>query len=61
ACIGDGENDLPMFGVSGFRIALRNSVDDLKRRADYVADGSDGEGSMEAIRGLFGGSGSRPS
>ena len=61
ACIGDGENDLPMFGVSGFRIALRNSVDELKRRADYVADGSDGEGSMEAIRGLFGGSGSRPS
>ncbi|MDG6917653.1 MAG: HAD family phosphatase [Nitrososphaerota archaeon] len=56
ACVGDGENDVPMFEVSGLKVALANSVDELKRRADYVAGRSDGEGTMEAIRNLFQGS-----
>ena len=56
ACVGDGENDVPMFEVSGFKVALANSIDELKQRADYVADSSDGEGTMEAIRDLFQGS-----
>ncbi len=53
ACVGDGENDMPMFEISGLKVALANSVDELKQRADYVANGSDGEGTMEAIRDLF--------
>jgi hydroxymethylpyrimidine pyrophosphatase-like HAD family hydrolase len=56
ACVGDGENDVPMFEVSGLKVALANSVDELKRRADYVAGRSDGEGTIEAIRNLFQGS-----
>jgi hydroxymethylpyrimidine pyrophosphatase-like HAD family hydrolase len=56
ACVGDGENDIPMFDVSGFRVALANSVEELKRRADYVAGNSDGDGTMEAIRVLIRGS-----
>ena len=48
-CIGDGENDVPMFDVAGLKVALANSVDELKRRADYVASRSDGEGTIEAV------------
>ncbi len=48
-CIGDGENDLPMFRVSTRKIALENSVEALKREADYVAAKPDGDGAAEAI------------
>ncbi|MDG6900661.1 MAG: HAD hydrolase family protein [Nitrososphaerota archaeon] len=48
-CIGDGENDLPMFRVSNVRIALLNSVEALKSEADYIASRPDGEGAAEAI------------
>ena len=61
ACIGDGENDLPMFEVAGTRVALGNSVEALKQRADLCVGGSDGEGTMEAIRRLFFGGGDGPS
>ncbi|MDE1853337.1 MAG: HAD hydrolase family protein [Thaumarchaeota archaeon] len=53
ACIGDGENDAPMFDVAGVRVALKNSVPALKRRADFVTSGSDGEGTVQAIEKLF--------
>ncbi len=36
ACIGDGENDLSMFRVSGLKIAMGNSVAALKAQADHV-------------------------
>lgn len=48
-CVGDGENDLSMFMVSGFKVALENSVDILKKEADYVASRPNGEGLVEAI------------
>jgi hydroxymethylpyrimidine pyrophosphatase-like HAD family hydrolase len=48
-CIGDGENDLPMFRLAGARVALGNSVDALKRIADLTTEGEDGEGTLEAI------------
>jgi hydroxymethylpyrimidine pyrophosphatase-like HAD family hydrolase len=54
ACIGDGENDLPMFDLAGVKVALENSVDALKLKADFVAVGGDGEGTKDAIRKLFG-------
>jgi phosphoglycolate phosphatase (TIGR01487 family) len=53
ACIGDGENDLSMFRMSDFRVALENSVDSLKREADYTARLPNGEGVIEAIDFLF--------
>lgn len=49
ACIGDGENDLSMFEVSDYRVALQNSVGILKEKADYIASHSDGEGAVEAM------------
>jgi phosphoglycolate phosphatase (TIGR01487 family) len=52
-CVGDGENDVPMFEVAGVRVALKNSVDVLKRRADFIAGDEDGDGTLEAITKLF--------
>lgn len=48
-CVGDGENDLPMFRVARVKVALQNSVDALKREADYVATRENGDGVLEAI------------
>lgn len=49
ACVGDGENDLPMFEASDYAVALQNSVGILKDRADYIASRPDGEGAAEAL------------
>jgi phosphoglycolate phosphatase len=54
ASVGDGENDLPMFKVSDYSVALDNSVDSLKKAADYTTSRPDGEGVVEAIDLLFG-------
>ena len=53
ACVGDGENDISMFESVGIKVALDNSVDELKRRADFVALKGDGEGTIEAMGRLF--------
>lgn len=49
ACIGDGENDLSLFEVSGFKAAVANSVPELLRAADYVCSMPDGLGVVEFI------------
>lgn len=36
ACAGDGENDLPMFAVSGLSIAMGNAMPSVKKQADLV-------------------------
>lgn len=36
ACVGDGENDLSMFDVSGLKLAMGNANDLLKEKADYI-------------------------
>lgn len=36
ACIGDGENDLSMFDVAGYKFAIGNAVDALKEKADVI-------------------------
>lgn len=36
ACAGDGENDLPMFAVSGLSIAMANAMPSVKKQADLV-------------------------
>ena len=53
ACIGDGENDAPMFEVVGMKVAVGNSVEGLKAKADLVTERGDGEGAIEAIEKLF--------
>ncbi|AEC50930.1 phosphoglycolate phosphatase [Pyrococcus sp. NA2] len=49
AHIGDGENDLDAFKVVGYRIAVAQAPDVLKRNADYVTEKSYGEGGAEAV------------
>lgn len=49
ACIGDGENDLPMFEVSGLKFAMGNAVDKLKEKADTVLPSNNENGVAEAV------------
>ncbi|WP_072525073.1 HAD hydrolase family protein [Clostridium sp. Marseille-P3244] len=50
ACIGDGENDLSMFRVSGLKIAMGNGVPELKEQADHVTGTNRHKGAAEAIK-----------
>ncbi len=52
-CLGDGENDLPMFRLADVKVAMKNSVDELKEAADYVTEAEDGEGVLEAMDRFF--------
>lgn len=38
AAIGDGENDLTMFEVTGLRIAMKNAMPALKEQADFITE-----------------------
>ena len=49
ACIGDGENDLPMFEASGMKFAMGNAVDVLKEKADYVLPSNNEDGVAFAV------------
>ena len=50
ACIGDGENDHPMFQVAGLRFAMGNAVDSLKAAADVVLPSNRADGVAMAIQ-----------
>ena len=50
ACIGDGENDIPMFQHAGTRFAMGNAVPALKVLADRVVASNDQNGVAEAIK-----------
>ncbi|WP_292388599.1 phosphoglycolate phosphatase [Methanosarcina sp. UBA5] len=47
--IGDSENDVEMFEVSGFGIAVGNGDEIIKKAADYVTGASFGDGTVEAL------------
>jgi len=49
ATIGDMQNDLPMFRVSGISIAMGNATDDVKRVATHVTASNEDEGFAKAI------------
>jgi len=49
AAIGDAENDVSMFNVAGFGVAVANADQKLKKVAKMVTKGSYGEGAREAI------------
>lgn len=34
--VGDGNNDLPLFEIAGYKVAMGNAMDELKDHADYV-------------------------
>ena len=44
ACVGDGENDIPMFEKSGKRFAMGNASDSLKMIADEIVPSNDEDG-----------------
>ncbi len=50
ACIGDGENDHPMFQAAGLRFAMGNAVDSLKAAADVVLPSNRADGVAMAIQ-----------
>jgi Cof subfamily protein (haloacid dehalogenase superfamily) len=49
ATIGDMQNDLAMFKVSGVSIAMGNATDDIKRQATHVTSSNEDEGFAGAI------------
>jgi Cof subfamily protein (haloacid dehalogenase superfamily) len=49
ATIGDMENDLAMFWVSGMSIAMGNATDDVKKLATHVTASNEDEGFAKAI------------
>lgn len=49
ACIGDAPNDLPMFAVAGFAIAMGNAEPEVQARAAAVVGRNDGDGWAEAV------------
>ncbi len=48
--IGDNPNDLPMFAVARWRVAMGNATSDVKAAADVVAPPNDAEGVAWAVR-----------
>ncbi|MCS7144974.1 MAG: phosphoglycolate phosphatase [Archaeoglobaceae archaeon] len=47
--VGDSENDIEMFKVAGFRVAVANADERLKELADLITPSNDGDGVVEAI------------
>jgi Cof subfamily protein (haloacid dehalogenase superfamily) len=50
ATMGDMPNDVSMFRASGFSIAMGNSSDEVKARANAVTDTNENEGFAKAVR-----------
>jgi hydroxymethylpyrimidine pyrophosphatase-like HAD family hydrolase len=49
ATIGDMQNDLAMFRVSGMSIAMGNATDDVKKLARHVTASNEEEGFAKAV------------
>lgn len=48
--IGDSETDIPLFENSGYSIAVNNSPEELKEKADMVVSKSYSDGFIEAVK-----------
>jgi len=49
AVLGDMDNDVPMFEVAGFSVAMGNAADEVKRLASAVTVGNDDDGWAQAV------------
>lgn len=47
--LGDSNNDIPLLGSTGFKVAVSNASDDLKKVADYIAPNSDNNALHDVI------------
>lgn len=47
--VGDNINDLPLFEVSGYKVAVGNSSEKLKLKADYIAPSITQDGLVDVI------------
>lgn len=48
--VGDGGNDLPLFELAGFKVAMGNAEEVLKKQADWIAPSVDEDGLAVAIK-----------
>lgn len=48
-CLGDSANDLALFQVAGFPVAMQNAISDLKEIAKAMTTSNDEEGVAKAI------------
>ena len=51
--IGDGANDISMFEMSGYKIAMGNANNKLKEKADYITDSNNQDGVAKALEEIF--------
>lgn len=47
--LGDSNNDIPLLGSTGFKVAVSNASDDLKKVADYISPNSDNNALRDVI------------
>ncbi|HIE26115.1 TPA: HAD family phosphatase [Candidatus Poribacteria bacterium] len=50
---GDGYNDMSLMEAAGFRVAMGNSIDEIKTCADYITSTNDENGVAAAIKELL--------
>jgi Cof subfamily protein (haloacid dehalogenase superfamily) len=50
---GDGYNDISLMEVAGFRVAMGNSIDEIKTSADYITGTNNEDGVATAIKALL--------
>lgn len=51
--IGDGQNDLPLFEASGFKVAMGNAIEELRSEADLIVPTVGNDGLAIAIEKLI--------
>lgn len=51
--MGDGANDISMFEMSGYKVAMENGKEELKKRADYITVNNNQDGVAKALEEIF--------
>lgn len=51
--MGDGANDISMFEMSGYKVAMGNANQNLKEKADYITEDNNQDGVAKALEKIF--------
>lgn len=51
--IGDGENDISMFEVANYSVAMENAIEQLKAKSNYITDSNDEDGVAKFLEKLY--------